>query len=417
VNEKKESVMTLVMKLLTLAEDEGASPHERALAQERADRLMAQHMIEEHEARMAAERAGGQVRKPTMTEWEIVFEELSSDDHSQTHEFQYQLITIMREVLDHCNIRVNDNYKYKHGNRIYQLVGFPEDVMYAERVWFNIFKAFVQNVNPQWDNSKTVGENAYNFASAGLSWPQICLQAEKAGDVRVPWVDRWQCSDPDAPWYTAYTHRNGQMIEKHNAPNPKDWNPGLGAAIKLLRMSSKTYAIEHQLSYSYARGKHLRVASRNSFAQSYRSTICQRLRDISAERTKEHAGEKTVDADKFALALVDTRQRVDEEFYRVFPQYDPEVRRKQQEEADFLRAAKWAALTDAERTKILRDQAREQAQWERQSTKARRSYRAIREDPRDRYDHAAWSRGRTAAQKVNLRADEEVDEQTRKELG
>jgi len=40
----------------------------------------------------------------------------------------------------------------------------------------------------------------------------------------------------------------------------------------------------------------------------------------------------------------------------------------------------------------------------------------VREDPTNRYDAAAWERGRQAGQSVNLRADEEVKEQVRKEI-
>jgi hypothetical protein len=52
-----------------------------------------------------------------------------------------------------------------------------------------------------------------------------------------------------------------------------------------------------------------------------------------------------------------------------------------------------------------------------QAATARTRYRAIREDPADRVDHAAWARGTKAAQSVNLRADDEVKDQVRKEIG
>ena len=58
VTEPNESVMSKINKLLTLAANEGATEHERKRAEETAERLMAQHMIEEHELRKAAERSG-----------------------------------------------------------------------------------------------------------------------------------------------------------------------------------------------------------------------------------------------------------------------------------------------------------------------------------------------------------------------
>ena len=64
MTEPNENIMARINKLLLLAADEGASPHERELAEERAEKLMAQHVIDEHEARQAAERGGNRVRTP-----------------------------------------------------------------------------------------------------------------------------------------------------------------------------------------------------------------------------------------------------------------------------------------------------------------------------------------------------------------
>jgi hypothetical protein len=417
LSEPDEGVMSLVMKLLALANDEGASPHERELAEERAEKLMAQHMIDRFEAAQRVKHGDTKARSPIVDTWEVMMSEHKSEFHGDNYEFDYQIIDMMKYVLEHCNVRVNPDYKYGGSSfdaRVYTIVGFREDIAYAERIWFNVFKTFVQNVNPQWDKEKSVGFNSYNFACAGLSWQEITLIAEKNGDTRVPFVDRWQMDDPSQPFYTRYHHRAGKMITKHEAYDPNKWNYGLGEAIKLLRKETKAYADKQGLPHSYTKGSKLRIASRNSFARSYRATIKERLDVIRQQATK---GEDHVDAGKFAVALRDTRERVDEEFYKVFPQYDPDVRRRKREEEEFIRAATWAALSPAEQAKILRDEAREQAKWERERRTTRRRYRALREDPADRYDHAAWSRGKRAAESVNLRADEEVKDQNRKQLG
>jgi len=377
---------------------------------------MAQHMIDRFEATQRLKNGDTTRRKPIMNEWEVIFEEVRSDDYKASHELQYQLISLMRALTKHCNIRVNDNYKYKHGNRIYQLVGFPEDIMYAERIWFNIFKTFVTNVNPQWDNDKSIGENSFNFASSGLSWPQIQLKAEAAGDTRVPWPDRWQCDDPAKPFYTSRTWLEGEVITKDTAPDPKKWNFGLGKAIPLLRDSAKNFAIDNEKKYSYARGDKLRTASRNSFARSYRAIIEQRLKDIREETTKHHDDEYDIDKDKYAVALLDTKEQVDEEFYKLFPEYDPNVRQAKHEADEFARACAWASLTPQEQAKVLRQEAREEAKWQRRRVSAHRNYGVVREDPTNRYDPAAWERGRQAGASVNLRADDEVKKHDRKEI-
>ena len=88
--------------------------------------------------------------------------------------------------------------------RIYQIVGFRDDITYAERIWFNVFKTFVSNVNPRWDVDKSLEFNAYTFASAGVSWKDQVLLAEKAKDDRLDWPWRYQCDDPDGDFFVRY---------------------------------------------------------------------------------------------------------------------------------------------------------------------------------------------------------------------
>lgn len=412
-----DSVMSRVMKLLNLANDESATAAERALAEEHAERLMTQHMIDRFEAEQAAKNAGHVgLRKPIKDEWSVPFAEHKAEGVDDHWEFSNQIVDMMNYVLEHCNVRVNKygyKYDYKTKARIFQIVGFQEDIAYAERIWFNVFKTFVSNVNPAWDTNKSLGWNAYTFASAGVPWKQMVLMAEKAGDTRLEWPQRFQNVDPSKPFYTRYSFQTNQIVERHTDNNNK-WNPPLDRSIKKLRKLVKQYCEDNQVSYPYAAGSKLRVATRNSFARSYRSTIQARLTQIREEATMQHAGEATVNADKFALAVKDTRERVDEEFYRLFPEYDPEVQKRKQEERERLIKEDWDALSPEEQKKRLRDQAREQAKWARKAAKARTSYRAIREDPADRYDAAAWSRGKKAAESVNLRADDEVKQPTRK---
>src|ERR1700733_15247705 len=113
--------MTRVMKLLSLANDEGATPHERELAEERAERLMHQHTIDRFEANQRLKNAGQERQKPIVSEWVLAFGEMQSEEHT-SYEFPYQLITVFRAVVEHCGCRINDNYKYSKGNRIYQVV-------------------------------------------------------------------------------------------------------------------------------------------------------------------------------------------------------------------------------------------------------------------------------------------------------
>jgi Protein of unknown function (DUF2786) len=405
VSEPNESVMTLINKLLNLASHENTPEHEAKAAEERAERLMAQHMIEEHELRQAAERSGKKANVPVVHDWSVNFEEHKTEAVADQWEFDHQVLDMMMYVLEHCNVRVNTNYKYRDGQRVYQIVGYRDDITYAERIWFNVFKTFVTNVNPRWDLNKSVEFNAYTFASAGVSWKDQVLLAEKAKDDRLEWPWRYQDTDPNGDFYTRYGWTVGDPIIRDNTP----W----GKSIHKLKRACKKYCDSNGLDYPYAGGSKLRIATRNSFARSYRATIRQRLDDI---RKLAQEGEEHVDAGKFALALVDTRERVDAEFYNVFPEFDPEVRKRKMEERERQAQARFDALSPAEKAKIARDNAREERNYQKRRATTRTRYRAIREDPTTRMDGAAWARGQKAAQTVNLRADEEVKKQNKKEI-
>jgi hypothetical protein len=417
-----DSVMSRVMKLLTLAADENATPAERALAEEHTERIMAQHAIDRFEAEQKAKANHTQVRKPVQQTWEVVMSAYKSEnnDYRSDSEFDYQIIDMMKYVLEHCNVRVNDKFDYGFKEmpaefgaprrvtdpfkRVYKIVGYPEDIAYAERIWFNVFKTFVNNVNPQWDLNKSLEYNAYNFASAGVSWKQQVLLAEKAGDLRLEWPWRYQTVDPSKPNYTTWSYQAGEYIDPGNEP----W----GKSIHKLKRACKKYCTDQNFEYPYAPGVKLRVASRSAFARSYRSTISMRLREI---RRKAQEGAEHVDANKFALALIDTKESVDAEFYRLFPEYDPEVRRKMKEAREFEEACMWASLSEAEKKKVLRDQEREEEMWQRAQERAERNYRRVRvPDSHTRVDNSAWLRGRAAAQSVNLSDNAEVKEETRK---
>lgn len=417
MTEPDEGVMSKIMKLLEKANHPNTPVHEARVAEQMAEKLMGKHMIDRFEAEQAAKRSGHTRRKPIADEWEIVMSAYRNQqgDYQSDTEFDFQIIQMMKYVLKHCNVKVNPNHEYGSRDigegrsvrdphkRFYKIVGYPEDIAYAERIWFNVFKTFVQSINPQWSLDSSVEHNAYNFASAGVSWKDQVLLAEKAGDTRLKWPWRYQDQDENAPFYTTYKFQVGETIDPGNKP----W----GQSIHKLKRACKKYCDDTGHPYPYAGGSKLRIASRSSFARSYRSTICSRLDEI---RRLASEGAESVDTNKFALAVLDTKEQVDAEFYRLFPEFDPEIRRKQREAQEFEAACMWASLSEKEQAKVLRDMAKEEERWAKAATRSRRNYRTVREDPADRYDHAAWTRGRAAAQSVNLRNDAEVKEETRK---
>lgn len=426
MTEPNEGIMSKIMKLLERANHPETPPHEALLAEQMAENLMAKHMIDRFEAEQAAKRKGETVRRPVQNEWEMHMTAHHAEkgtDYASGSEFDHQVIDMMKNVLKHCNVRVHPTWKYAKvivnegtpserltqdvTRRIYTIVGFPEDIAYAERIWFNVFRTFVQNINPQWDKTASLEYNAYNFASAGVSWKNQVLLAETAGDDRLEWPWRYQGDDRKKPFYSSF--QAGALIDPGNDP----W----GRSIHKLKRACKKYSDEHNVAYPYAGGAKLRIASRSNFAQSYHHTISKRLVEL-----REEAGHSEgVSGDKFALAIRDTEQRVDEEFYRLFPEYDPENIKRRAEEDAFARACSWAALSPEEQAEVLRQQQESMAsfirQREQEARRARRSYGRVRENPAERYDAAAWERGRKAANTVNLRADAEVKTPTKREIG
>ena len=419
-----EGIMSKIMKLLERANHPETPAHEAKLAEEMAEKLMSKHMIDRFEAEQRSKARGEMQRRPVQDECEVRMDAHKAPegvDYTSMSEFDSHVITMMQYVLKHCNVKVHPHHKFvkvvvnsgtKHerltedrSRRLYTIVGFPEDIAYAERIWFNVFRTFVANVNPQWDPKEALEWNAYNFASAGVSWKQQVLIAEKANDDRIekPW--RYQSEDRKAPFYSSF--QAGALID----PGNEAW----GRSIHRLKRACKKYADTKGVAYPYAGGAKLRVASRNSFARSYKATIIDRLDDL---RQRAQEGDDHVDSGKFALAIQDTEERVTAEFYRLFPEYDPEVRRKMRESEEFERACAFAALSEDEQAEAIRIEEESRAAsdriWAASSRRARRNYGRVRQDPADNYDAAAWARGRSAAHTVNLRNDGEVHHKERK---
>lgn len=388
MTQASDRVMSRIMALLERAEHPTTPKAEADACREKAEALMAQHMIDR------LDLAPEEKSKIVSDTWD-----LHTGDNI---EFGASLSSLMQSVLRHCNVRVNpswtrpkdENGKADYGAKRYTIVGFPEDIGYAERIWFRVFKEFMSNLSPRWDTSASINENAYNLARANLDWQQIVLMANDAGDERIP------VSILEPPRWEGDTRR---VHVKGNRP--------LIRAVKILRDAYKAECDEREEPYEYTRGNRARGAYRTSFARSFNNTIGSRLTEL-----RESAKETVSDRDKFALALVDTKEQVDAEFYRLFPEYDPEVRRRQQAAADAEAVLKFLNMTPEEQAYVIKKVAEEDARWARAGRRARFNYGRVRENPYDNVEMSAWKRGRSAAQKVNLRDDGEVKRQDRKEI-
>lgn len=363
-----DKVMTKIMALLERAEHPSTPVAEANLCRDKAEALMAQHMIDRMD--LTPEEKTTAVKDS----WEIHI--------GDNHEFNASIMKLLQEVLVHCGIRMHNSIPFvkkddgttDYERRAVTIVGFPEDVAYAERIWFNVFRTFVENVNPRWDASKSLSENVYAFMKSGFSWQQV-------HDI-------------------AYAAR-----DDHYGLPPR----GEGGGSKLHKAYKQALAERGEEWHVTRRNK----AYRSSFTRSYADTIGTRL---SSMRTK--AKETVSDKDKFALAVISTQEQVDAEFYRLFPEYDPKVRAERRERMTFEAACAFAALSEEEQKYVIAEDARLRAEddrrWRAASARSRRNFNSMRAS--DRTDPDAWARGKAVAETVSLRVDAEVKKTKRGEL-
>lgn len=251
--------------------------------------------------------------------------------------FYEQIRYLLGAVMQHCNIRM----KFKSWREM-EVVGYETDIAYAEGIWVSVYREFAGNLFPTWQPDDTFDNNVYRFVKGGFKWKAIHEEALK--------------HDPAANWggrYKAAYHR----------------------ACKARGEEPTAHTSRHE-------------AFRASYANSFKSTITSRLYEMRARARKE----QTTDNDKYALAVRTNKEKVDAEFYRLFPQYDPEVMNKRSAEDLERERLRRAALTPKQR-------AAEDARDEKAYDRARKHAAAMRNKE---YDENGWTHGTNIAENVDL---------------
>jgi hypothetical protein len=123
---------------------------------------------------------------------------------------------------------------------------------------------------------------------------------------------------------------------------------------------------------------------RKSFSDAYANRLRQRLSDMAA-KNEANAGEAGV------LALVSDQDRIKQQFYTLFPELNPQVRKRQDREAQEAEEARWNALTPEQQQAVRTKQEKEDLKWSRRYAK-QGSY----------YDDSGWTAGTRAADKADL---------------
>jgi Skp family chaperone for outer membrane proteins len=355
----EEKVLELVRNLLARAEHPNTPAPEADLCFKQADKLMFKHAIDD--AFIRASQSEKERQTPVQKEFRMTSE--------GTMEFWPEMRTVLGEVAyaNRCRAVVS----HYAGGQI-TLVGFKDDVEWTEMLFTSIYFSFVRQINPKWDNNTSYDANVYNFKVAGYKWKDINEISKRNGG---PDHEKYE-----QDWWT------GNLTK----PTGKIGGAMIGAYKRHAKLIGDNNIVSTQSHDAY----------RRQFTSAFCSHINRRLRDLADERER--------DLDTIpgaALALVDSRKVVDEEFFRLFPQFRPAseeeiaaraeaIRRQRQAEID-AREAKLAAMTDAQRYAFLEE---EQAAERRAAQRDLGYWRKNSE----RYDSSAHERGRSAAASVDL---------------
>lgn len=256
-------------------------------------------------------------------------------------DFAGTLNYIMYSVFQHSGCRATQAWKK------ITVVGYEEDIFFGEMLWVNIHREFVTRMLPSWSTSRTFDHNVYLLKESGKSWMEIVYAENEALGVKSTLTAKSGSRLRTA--YKRWAERIGAEVPKEQPRNPKLW--------------------------------------RESFAQSFEASIYRRLREMKAKRTGEEQATEGA-----AVALIKDEDRIKAEFYRLFPDRDPENIKKRDAEYEAAEAARRAALTDAERVAEDRQRERDRARWARQSASWKPSPR----------DQRGWEAGHNAASSVDL---------------
>lgn len=348
----EEKILDRVRKLLDKANGEGVTEQERQLFLDKADELMIKHAIDE--ALLMASASKEERRKP-------VEERFHAADENAPH--WEKMRTVMRYIARLYRVRTAF---YGMSGDVH-LVGFYEDVEYVKMKFLNVYLHFSKTIDPKWDTTLTPEHNVYNFKVAGRQWQDIQYAAAMNGvDKPFHWFK---------PAYQRHCRHIGEQPTRHTQRN---------------------------------------FAYRESFAEAFRTRLCQRIDELMEDRDKQ------VSEAGALVAVKDLGLDVDELYFTLFPHLRPmsaedrarleaeqERIRKEQEEALLRRLE---AMSPQERKEYDREQERqkrEDARWS-------RDYWAKQAKTFDSAGHAS---GSASADKVNLDRNEGVGGTTgRKEL-
>lgn len=261
--ERRAARLQMVRKLLTRAAHRETPEAEAESCRLKADELMVQFAIEEHELRQADENE--QLRTRPVAKFYSV--EFYFDD---TDTFGEHVWLMFQHIADHCRLVLGPhemrwNPETEKTEQGFQMVGFQADLDYFDLMFTSVLVDFVAQLRPKYDARLSRIENIIRLKECGYKWDKICAEM-------------------------------GVVYTKPNA----------------IKIYAEYKA--HCEATGRTQQKTMPRTFQRSFALGYTSTVDKRLREMRAHRT--HGNGTGME-----LALRDIKQVVNDAVFDLFPDW------------------------------------------------------------------------------------------------
>lgn len=289
-----------------------------------AQRLMDQHRIDEA---LLSYKKGPESAAPISYEIDL-----------PSSKFQDKKYSLLYYIGEHCGVRT----VWSAGGKGV-MVGMQSSIEMAELLYTLAVLEFDSRIDPTWDSEKSFDANVKALQEAGKKWVQIA------------------------------------HIANRNGGNPRTGMPGSTTDGSWLKTAYRRECA--RLGEEPRRQTQRHDAYQESFSSSFVATIYNRL-----EKMRRDADEERGEAVGKLPAIMSEQDRVNAEFWRLFPHLHPTRQKEAREAARAREEQRRARMSQAERD--AEDKAR--AKWLSKPVRT------------TTYDEAGWDAGNRAAQRVDL---------------
>lgn len=281
VSNTPEATMRRIQALLERAAHPTTPGPEKEASQAAADRLMSKYRLDRALLNFAKDaKDRGLPEKREYEQINLIDDEMpmSSKDFKEEWGIENAVRMLRHDIYYHAECRMFSTHK------IVSVVGFEEDLFFADLLWNTVFLDLTVKMFPRWtgSGSDTFDKNVFLLKNAGYSWPQVREAALKvnARDKLGPLTH----ANSSSKLRTAYARECKRI--GFVPPEKQPRNPGLW---------------------------------RRSYIDSFRTRLNERFYEmkLAAKQDQQAAGEAG------ALALYQAADQVKDLFYEMFPDANP----------------------------------------------------------------------------------------------